>query len=159
MLLWPIRNMYLVTKIDVYVYIYIYIHIFIYMMCVCVCVCVCVHAQWCQTLSDPMDCSLPGSSVHGILQARILEWVAISFSKGSLQPKDWTWVPCIAGRFPASESLGKPPVLGSWCRIELNSHIPCWCLRFACWVGSPTHRCWNWVQEPLLVSNKSSSGG
>ena len=58
------------------------------MICVCVCVCVCVHAQWCQTLSDPMDCSLPGSSVHGILQARILEWVAISFSKGSLQPKD-----------------------------------------------------------------------
>ena len=39
-------------------------------------------AQLCLTLSDPMDCSLPGSSVHGILQVRILEWVAISFSKG-----------------------------------------------------------------------------
>ena len=45
--------------------------------------------QLCLTLSDPMDCSLPGSSVHGILQARILEWVAISFSRGSSQPKDW----------------------------------------------------------------------
>ena len=46
-----------------------------------------------------MDCSLPGSSVHGILQARILEWVAIPFSRGSSWPRDWTWVSCIAGRF------------------------------------------------------------
>ena len=37
-------------------------------------------AQWCPTLSDPMDCSLPGSSVHGIFQARVLEWVVIAFS-------------------------------------------------------------------------------
>ena len=51
------------------------------------------------TLSDSMDCSPPGSSVHGILQARILEWVAIPFSRGSSWPRDWTWVPCIAGRF------------------------------------------------------------
>jgi len=48
---------------------------------------------------DPMDYSLPGSSVHGILQARVLEWVAISFSRGSFWPRDWTWVSCIAGRF------------------------------------------------------------
>ena len=48
---------------------------------------------------DPMDCSLPGSSVHGILQARILEWVAISFSRGSSRPKNQTWVSCIAGRY------------------------------------------------------------
>ena len=41
-----------------------------------------------QTLCDPMDCSLPGSSVHGILQTRILEWVAISFSRGSSQLRD-----------------------------------------------------------------------
>ena len=46
-----------------------------------------------------MDCSLPGSYVHGILQARILEWVAILFSKGSSQPRDRTWVSCITGRF------------------------------------------------------------
>ena len=45
-----------------------------------------------------MDCSPPGSSVHGILQARILEWVAISFSRGSSQPGDWTQISCIAGR-------------------------------------------------------------
>ena len=45
-------------------------------------------AQSCPTLCDPMDCSLPGFSVLGIFQARILEWVAISFSRGSSQPKD-----------------------------------------------------------------------
>ena len=46
-----------------------------------------------------MDCSLPGPSVLGILLAKILEWVAITFSRGSSQPKDQTWVSCIAGRF------------------------------------------------------------
>ena len=48
--------------------------------------------QSCPTLCDPMNCSPLGSSVHGILQASILEWVAISFSKGSFQPRDLTWV-------------------------------------------------------------------
>ena len=55
-------------------------------------------AQSCPTLCDPMDCSLPGSSVHGIFQARVLEWVAISFSRGSSQPRDQTWVFHIVGR-------------------------------------------------------------
>ena len=54
-------------------------------------------AQSCPTLCNPVDCSPPGSSVHGILQARILEWVAISFSRGSSRPRDWTQVSCIAG--------------------------------------------------------------
>ena len=56
-------------------------------------------AQSCPILCDPMDCSPPGSSVHGIFQARILDWVAISFSSGSSQPRDWTQVSCTAGRF------------------------------------------------------------
>ena len=56
-------------------------------------------AQSCLTLCHPMDCSLPGSSVHRILQARILEWVAISFSRGSSWPKDQTWISCIEGKF------------------------------------------------------------
>ena len=56
-------------------------------------------AQWCLTFSDPVDCSPPGSSVHGILQARILEWIAISFSRGSSQFRDWTQVSCTADRF------------------------------------------------------------
>ena len=55
-------------------------------------------AQSSPTLCDPMDCSLPGSSVHGILQTRILEWVAISFSRGSSQPRDQSQVSCIEGR-------------------------------------------------------------
>ena len=54
--------------------------------------------QSCQTLWDSRDCSSPGSSVHGIFQARVLEWVAISFSRGSSLPRDWTWVISIAGR-------------------------------------------------------------
>ena len=52
-------------------------------------VCVCLVAQSHLTLCDPMDCS-PGSSVHGIILTRILEWVAISSSRGSSQPRDWT---------------------------------------------------------------------
>ena len=52
-------------------------------VCVCVCVCVCARAQLCPTLCNPMDSSLTGTSVHGTSQARILEWVAVSYSKGS----------------------------------------------------------------------------
>ena len=51
--------------------------------------------QSCPTLSDPMDCSLPGSSFHGIFQARVLEWVATAFSRGSSRPRDWTHISCI----------------------------------------------------------------
>ena len=56
-------------------------------------------AQLYLTLCDPMDCRPPSSSVHGILQARILEWVAIPFSRVSFQPRDRTQLSCIAGRF------------------------------------------------------------
>ena len=62
------------------------------------CVCVRSVTQLCLTLCDPMDCSLPGSSIHGILQVRILEWVVISFSRGSSQPRDQTFISCLAGR-------------------------------------------------------------
>ena len=55
-------------------------------------------AQSCLTLCDLMDGNLPGSAVHGIFQARILEWAAISFSRGSSQPKDQSQVSCIADR-------------------------------------------------------------
>ena len=58
-----------------------------------------VVTQSCPTLCNPMDCSPRGSSVHGIFQARMLEWVAISFSRGSSRPRDRTWVSCTAGRF------------------------------------------------------------
>ena len=55
---------------------------------VCVCVCVCARDQFCSTVYDPINCSLPGSSVHRIFQARILEWVAISCSRGLSPPRD-----------------------------------------------------------------------
>ena len=55
-------------------------------------------AQLCLTLCDPMDCSLPGSSVHGIFQAIVLEWIAISFSRGSSQHRDQTRVSRIVDR-------------------------------------------------------------
>ena len=68
-------------------------------------------AQLCRILCYPMDCSPPGSSVHGISQARILEWVAIRSSRGSCQPRDQTRVSCvpyIAGGFFTGEGLWKP---------------------------------------------------
>ena len=65
-------------------------------------------AQSCPTLCDPMDDSLPGSVVHGIFQARILEWAVIPFSRGSSQPRDGTHISCIAGRFFTDEPAGKP---------------------------------------------------
>ena len=61
-----------------------------------------VHAHSCPILCDPMDCSLPSSSVHGIFQARILMWIAISLSRGSSQPRYQTqvpWVFCIGRQF------------------------------------------------------------
>ena len=57
------------------------------------------------TLCDPRDCSPPGSSVHGILQARILEWVAIPFSRGSSWLRERTWVSCIAGKLLATSEV------------------------------------------------------
>ena len=70
-------------------------------------------AQSCPTLCDPMDCNLPGSSIHGIFQARTLEWVAISFSRRSSQPKDWTLVSCIVGRsFTIWATREVLPILG-----------------------------------------------
>ena len=63
--------------------------------------------QWCPTLCDPMD-----YTVHGILQARILEWVAFPFSKGSSQPRDQTQDSLIAGEFFTSWTIGKPKNTG-----------------------------------------------
>ena len=66
------------------------------------------HAQSCPTLCDPTDCSPPGSSVHGTLQARILEWVATSYSRGSPQPRTRTHVSCSVGRFFTTVPPGNP---------------------------------------------------
>ena len=95
--------------------------------------------QSCPTLCDPVDYSPPGSSVHGILQARVLEWVAISFSRGSSQPRDRTQVSCIAGRRftvwatrKCSISLSRlyyvlSTVLVPRNHTEQNNPLPSWC--------------------------------
>ena len=66
-------------------------------------------AQSCPTLCDPMDCSLPGSSVHRLFQARVLEWVAISFSRRSSWPRDWTRVSHIVGKCLTIWATREPP--------------------------------------------------
>ena len=71
-------------------------------------------AQSCLTLCNTMDCVIPGFSVHGILQARILECLAILFSRESFWPRDWTQVFCIAGRFfTIWANSGKPELTSS----------------------------------------------
>ena len=71
------------------------------------CACANLVFQLCLTLCETMDCSLPGSSVHGTLKARILEWVAIPFSRGSCQPKDEPRSPALQADSLPSESPGK----------------------------------------------------
>ena len=80
----------------------------------------CSVAKSCPTLCDPMDCSPPGSSVHGIYQARILEWVAISSPKGSPQPRDWTspMAPTLAGGFFYHWATWEAPLL-NWHQVSL----------------------------------------
>ena len=80
---------------------------------VVVCCCCCI--QSCLTLWDPTDCSPPGCSVHGISQARILEWVAISSSRGSSRPRDQAHISCLAVRFFTTEPRGK--------RVDLTLNI------------------------------------
>ena len=84
-----------------------YNHHCLYSVCVCVCVCVLV-AQLCLTLCNPMDCSPLCSSVRGILQARILKRVAISFCRRSSQSRDGTQVSCIRQIFNHLNHQGSP---------------------------------------------------
>ena len=94
------------TSASFSIFICIYVHMYVYrlkLIWVHTDVCVLV-TQLCPTLWDPMDCSQPGSSVQGILQARKLEWVAIPFSRGSSWPRVWTQVSCVADSL-----LSEPP--------------------------------------------------
>ena len=93
------------------------------------CECVLV-AQLCLTLCDPVDCSPPGSSVPGILQARILEWVAIPFSRGSSRPRDRTHVFCIGRQIPFVWATRKPLKCPGRSSIgSLDCKIDQWILR------------------------------
>ena len=77
--------------------------------------CVCLVTQSCPTLWDPMDCSPPGSSIRGIFQARVLEWVAMPSSRGSYKPRDQTQVSCIAGGSFTSQATREAVVCPTKC--------------------------------------------
>ena len=79
--------------------------------------CCCLVDKLCLTLFDPMGHSLPGSSVHGIAQARTLKWVAISFSRASSRPRDRTCLSCIAGGFFSTTPPGKPLCYAVLCLV------------------------------------------
>ena len=91
--------------------------------------CYCLVAPSCPTLCDPVDSSPPGSSVHGVLQARILEWVTITFSRGSFYPRDRTWVSCIAGRLFAISPPGKSAPPQEALKSSVCLSLSCTC----CW--------------------------
>ena len=84
--------------------------------------------QSCQTLCNPMDCSLPGFSDHGIFQARVLEWIAISFSWGSSRPRDLTQVSRIVGR---RFTKGNAKECSNYRTIALISHASKVMLKFS----------------------------
>ena len=90
-----------------------------------------MHAQSSLTLCDPMGCSLLGSSIHGISQARILEWAAISFSRGSSPSRDGAHISYIAGGFFTTEPSGRPKedvvIVHSFSRAQLfaTQWLPC----------------------------------
>ena len=95
-----------------------------------------LHTEWvivtqsCLTLHNPKDCSSPGSSVHRILQARILEWVAIPFSRRSSQPRDQTCVSCIVGRSFTIWATREAHMqstsceIPGWMKLKLESRLP-----------------------------------
>ena len=107
---------------------------------------VCSVAQLCPTICNPKDCSLPGSSVHGILQARILEWVIMPFNRRFSWPREWTWVSCIIGGFStvwgtreALLAVEMPDIFISWYRylqipFMLITALKSWKLFIICWI-------------------------
>ena len=94
-----------------------------------VCAVLCLVTQSCLTLSNPMDCSLPGSFVHRILQVRILKWVDYPFSRGSFWPRNRTKVSCIAGRF-----------FNSWATREAQTYVYLWIIHVDVW-QKPNQHC------------------
>ena len=110
----------MVYIVSVCIYMCVYTHTYIHTMEYC------VHAQSCLTLWDSMDCSPPGSSVHGIFQPRILEWVAISSPRGSSWPRNQTCISCI-GRQTLYHWATEPPgklTLEYYSAMKKNEILP-----------------------------------
>ena len=98
-------------------------------------------AQSCPTLCDPMDCNLSGSSIHGIFQPRVLEWIAISFSRGFSQPRNRIRVSCIAGRF-----------FTDWAMREAYQHASKWLPVQIFWTKEPLTRLSSCLPELMAPS-------
>ena len=105
-----------------------------------------------------MDCSPPDSSVHGMLQPRILEWVATSFSRGSSQPRDWTCISCIGRQILYHSSPGKPSRWVCWA-TETSSGVICYGMKYRLssprWQlvsGSVAQGLLGWLSSLLLTS-------
>ena len=107
----------------------------------------------CLTRCDPMDCSPPGSSVHGFSQARILKWVAIPFSRGSSRFRNQTCISCFAGGFFTARSPGKSEH-SYYCRIKRlwnrNRVVKTMGKESACSAGD-----WGWILEKEMASHSS----
>ena len=122
---------------------------------------VAVELLSCLTLCDPMDYSLPGFSLLGIFQARILEWVAISFSKGFSWPRDGSRVSCIAGRFFTiwAKKSTIPPFKNKTCNYYTTQHLCSWATIPENWTlrenlymniySTFIHIIWNWKQPDV----------
>ena len=110
------------------------------------CCCSSVVSQSCPTLYDPMDCRQPVSSFHGILQARLPEWVDISFSRGSSWPRNSIRAPCLAGGFFTAEPPGSltreavPPTSALPGREGRNPHY---------WALTCVKHCANYINHAL----------
>ena len=113
-----------------------------------------------------MDCSLPGSSIHGIFQAKVLEWVAISFSRRSSQPRNWTWVSCIVGKcftvWATREVRGLTEIIyvTAQCLAQCNYSIYycCCCLILICRFSNVFPQSsgalqWKWWSPPAVSSS------
>ena len=130
---------------------------------VCVCVCVCVYTyiyicsaglvtKLCPTLYDLMNYTPPGFSAHGILQARILKWVALSFSRGSSQPRNQTRVSCMAGKFFSSLATREVPAIREMqIKITMRYHLTL--VRMAIIKKSTDNKCWKGCGEKGIIQH------
>ena len=96
-----------------YIYLQTFIHTYMMLLLSC------FSHVW---LCNPMHCSPPGYSVHGILEARVLEWAVILPSRGSSWRRDRTWASCIAGRFFTTEPLGKSTYIHTYIHTHTHTH-------------------------------------